>query len=124
MTTDIDTSKVNPFGFIAWFAVVLVTGIAFFGTYYLKISGSVLAIMWSGWLILALFFMYFTTQGKQVYDFAQESRLEMLKVVWPGRQETVQTTMIVMAMVAVTGFVLWAIDLGMMWLIGKITHLG
>ena len=124
MTTDIDTSKVNPFGFIAWFAVVLVTGIAFFGTYYLKISGSVLAIMWIGGLILALFFMYFTTQGKQVYDFAQESRLEMLKVVWPGRQETVQTTMIVMAMVAVTGFVLWAIDLGMMWLIGKITHLG
>jgi len=32
--------------------------------------------------------------------------------------------MIVMAMVAVTGFVLWAIDMGMMWVIGKITHLG
>lgn len=124
MTTDIDTSKLNTYGAIAWFAVALVTVIAFLGTYYLKISGSVLAIMWIGWLILALFFMYFTTQGKQIYAFAQESRLEMLKVVWPGRQETVQTTMIVMAMVAVTGFVLWAIDLSMMWLIGKITHLG
>ena len=53
-----------------------------------------------------------------------EAKAELLKVVWPTRQETIQTTSIVMIMVAVTGFILWGIDSGMMWVIAKITHLG
>ena len=56
--------------------------------------------------------------------FAKEAKLELQKVVWPTRQETIQTTSIVMVMVAITGFVLWGIDSGMLWAIGKITHLG
>ncbi len=65
-----------------------------------------------------------TTAGKQVFKFAQESKVELLKVVWPTRQETIQTTTIVIVMVAVTGFILWGVDSVMMWAIAKITHLG
>lgn len=76
------------------------------------------------WLLLALFFGYMTSSGKQVFKFAQESKVELLKVVWPTRQETIQTTTIVIVMVAVTGFILWGVDSVMMWAIAKITHLG
>lgn len=111
-------------GLISWIAVAVITALAFLGTYHFKFSAPIQAIMWIGWFAVSLLFIYFTEQGRQAFLFAKESRIEMLKVVWPARAETVQTTMIVMAMVAVTGFVLWAIDMGMMWVIGKITHLG
>ena len=81
-------------------------------------------MIWLGWFLLSLFFAYQTTTGKQVYQFAQESKIELLKVVWPTRQETIQTTTIVIVMVTLTGFILWGIDSMMMWAIAKITHLG
>ena len=109
---------------LSWLAIVLITVAAFLGNYYLNISGPVKALIWVGWLVLTLTFGYFTAEGKRVFTFAKESKLEMQKVVWPTRQETIQTTSIVMIMVAITGFVLWGIDSGMMWAIGKITHLG
>ena len=74
--------------------------------------------------MLTLFFGFFTAKGEQVFSFAKEAKIELQKVVWPSRQETIQTTSIVMIMVTITGFVLWGIDSGMLWAIGKITHLG
>jgi preprotein translocase subunit SecE len=109
---------------ISWLAVVLLTAGAFFCTYYYTFSGPLQSIIWIGWFLLSLFLAYFTTIGKRVYQFAQESKIELLKVVWPTRQETVQTTTIVIIMVAVTGFVLWGVDSIIMWAIAKITHLG
>lgn len=109
---------------VLWVAVGVVTIGAFFVTYYLNFTAPIIALTWIVWLLLVLAFGAFTAQGKQVIVFARESKVELLKVVWPTRQETVQTTSIVMIMVAATGFVLWGIDSGMMWIIGKLTHLG
>lgn len=104
--------------------MLILTALAFFVTYYYQFSGPIQVMVWMGWLVLSALSAYLTPQGKVAFEFAQESKVELLKVVWPSRQETTQTTLIVMAMVAVTGFVLWAVDLSMMWVIGKITHLG
>lgn len=108
----------------SWAAIVLITILAFFGTYYFNFSGAIKAVIWIGWFLGFLMLGYTTSQGKEIFEFCKEAKIELLKVVWPTRQETVQTTSIVMVMVAVTGFVLWGIDSGMMWMIGKITHLG
>jgi preprotein translocase subunit SecE len=51
-----------------------------------------------------------TTKGKAAISFARESRLEVRKVVWPTRQETMQTTLIVLAVSVVMALVLWGID--------------
>ncbi|MDR3503835.1 MAG: preprotein translocase subunit SecE [Legionella sp.] len=109
---------------LSWLAVALLTAGAFFCTYYYTFSGPVQSIIWLGWFLLSMFFAYLTTTGKQVYQFAQESKIELLKVVWPARHETIQTTTIVIVMVTLTGFILWGIDSLMMWAIAKITHLG
>ena len=109
---------------MSWLAVVFITAIAFLCTYYYTFAGPIQAIIWLGWFVLTLFFGYLTTKGKQVYIFAQEAKVELLKVVWPTRQETIQTTTIVMVMVTLTGFILWGVDSMMMWTIAKITHLG
>ncbi|RUR15149.1 preprotein translocase subunit SecE [Legionella sp. km535] len=109
---------------LSWLAVVLITAGAFFCTYYYTFSGPIQSIVWLGWLLTTLFLGYLTTTGKRVFVFAQEAKIELLKVVWPTRQETVQTTIIVMVMVTLTGFILWGVDSLMMWAIAKITHLG
>lgn len=124
MNTSFVENKKKLVSYITWLAIGLLTVLAFFCTYYFDLTTPVQAIAWLVWFVATMFLFYFTEQGNQAFLFAKEAKTEMQKVVWPSRTETVQTTMIVMAMVAVTGFVLWAVDVGMMWIIGKITHLG
>ncbi|WP_261816237.1 preprotein translocase subunit SecE [Vibrio gallicus] len=51
-----------------------------------------------------------TTKGKAAITFARESRMEIRKVVWPTRQETMQTTLIVLAVSIVMALILWGVD--------------
>ena len=59
---------------------------------------------------LALLSASLTVKGKTFVEFAKDSRLEVRKVVWPTRQETVQTTLIILAVSTVVGLVLWGLD--------------
>ncbi len=40
----------------------------------------------------------------------REARTELSRVVWPSRQETIQTTAVVIAMVLFVGVFLWVVD--------------
>ncbi len=59
---------------------------------------------------LALLSAAMTGKGKTFIGFAKDSRLEVRKVVWPTRQETVQTTLIILAVSTIVGLVLWGLD--------------
>ena len=59
---------------------------------------------------LAVLSAALTEKGKTFIEFAQNSRLEVRKVVWPTRQETVQTTLIILAVSTIVGLVLWGLD--------------
>ncbi len=109
---------------LLWLFLLLITVSSFCGTYLWNLTGLAHALLWGGWLVVAGIAFLFTSRGKQILVFAKASKVEVEKVVWPTRQETIQTTSIVVIMVVVTGFVLWGIDSSMMWAIGKITHLG
>ena len=62
-----------------------------------------------------------TAQGKKAWVFIKGSRTELRKVVWPTRQETIQTTLVVVAMVIVMAIILWALDSLFMWAISWLT---
>jgi preprotein translocase subunit SecE len=49
-------------------------------------------------------------QGKTFWAFVQSSRIELRKVVWPNRQETMQVTLVVFVMVIVLGLFFWGLD--------------
>ncbi len=116
--------QMKSFEWMLWLGIGLITIASFYGTYAFQFSAPIKILIWIGWLVGTLGLGFFTSKGKQAFSFAKEAKVELQKVVWPNRQETIQTTSIVMVMVAVTGFVLWLIDSGMLWTIGKITHLG
>ena len=120
----LEQPKVGIYNKLGWFFIAALTVAAFFVTYAVALSAPILVMAWIGWLVMALAAAFFTTAGRQAFEFSKEAKVELQKVVWPARQETVQMTSIVMLMVAITGFVLWGIDSGMMWVIAKITRLG
>lgn len=46
-------------------------------------------------------------------DFIKEVKVELQKVVWPTRRQTIQLTMIVVLVTLIVGFFLGSIDLGL-----------
>ena len=70
---------------------------------------------------VAALLAYQTNKGKATIVFAKESRLEMRKVVWPNRQEAIQTTLIVLAVTAVVGLFLFMLDGLLVWLVNLVT---
>jgi preprotein translocase subunit SecE len=67
---------------------------------------------------------YQTAIGRRIWQFSLDSRMEVRKVFWPSRQETIQTTLIVFAMVLVVGVVLWLFDMLLMTIVKALTGQG
>ncbi|TIH07785.1 preprotein translocase subunit SecE [Pseudomonas leptonychotis] len=61
-----------------------------------------------------------TSKGQSFWVLAKEARVEIRKVVWPTRQETTQTTLIVVAVVLVMALLLWGLDSLLGWLVSLI----
>ncbi|MDN3519876.1 preprotein translocase subunit SecE [Aquisalimonas lutea] len=53
--------------------------------------------------------------GQNLWRFLQDARTEVRKVVWPTRQETVQTTIIVLIVVILVAIFLWLLDMLLSW---------
>jgi preprotein translocase subunit SecE len=68
-----------------------------------------------GSLVLAAVVVAFTTYGSEFRRFVELARIELRKVVWPTRQETLQTTVVVFVFVIVAGAFFWALDLVLAW---------
>ncbi len=62
-----------------------------------------------------------TAKGQKAWGFFKGSRTELRKVAWPSRQETVQTTLIVVAVVVLMALILWGLDSLFMWFVGQVT---
>ena len=54
--------------------------------------------------------------GRRFWHFAQGSRIEWRKVVWPTRQETTQTAIAVFVFTLIMMLFFWALDSGLLWL--------
>lgn len=65
-----------------------------------------------------------TLPGRQLIQFGGDVRTEVRKVVWPTRQETMQTTLVVLAMVLILGIILWVFDLVLMSILRFLTGFG
>lgn len=63
-----------------------------------------------------------TELGRGAWKFLLDARGELRKVVWPTREETLQTLLLVVAMVVVVALILWGLDSVLVWGIGFITR--
>ncbi|WP_262964238.1 preprotein translocase subunit SecE [Methylobacter psychrophilus] len=75
-------------------------------------------------MLVALSMLLTTGLGRDVWGFALESRQEVRKVVWPTREETIRTTLLVFAMVFIVGLILWLLDMFLFWGVRYLTGQG
>jgi len=61
-----------------------------------------------------------THRGRVLWDLMRDARAEVRKVVWPTRQETVQTTVAVVLVVVLMSLVLWGLDSLLNWAVGSL----
>lgn len=66
--------------------------------------------------LVAIFIAVNTAKGAAFWGLMKEAQVEVRKVVWPTREETNQTTLIVLAVVLVMALILWLIDTVLGWL--------
>jgi len=62
--------------------------------------------------------------GRDFWQFVQTSRVELRKVVWPNRQDTLQTTLVVLVFVVVSGLFFWLLDMVLAWVTKQLTGQG
>jgi preprotein translocase subunit SecE len=115
--TFVDTVK------LALAVAVVVVGLV--GYYYLADSSQLLRVLTViGALALAAGVTFWSLQGRLLWKFIQGSRIELNKVVWPTREETIQTTLVVLVVALFGGVFFWLLDLLLLWLTTRITGQG
>jgi preprotein translocase subunit SecE len=106
--------------------VAIVVAIAGVAGYY--VLGSDAA--WLRWiavgagLAVGALLLAFSRYGSEFREFVTSARVELRKIVWPNRQETGMTTLIVFVFVAIAGFFFWGLDLLLSWATRALTGTG
>src|SRR5580698_4564179 len=59
---------------------------------------------------------WFSWYGREFWQFALAARVELRKVVWPEREETIKTTYVVFIFAIVMGLFFWGLDWVLTWL--------
>ena len=95
----IGTGKATDVGLLTLAALLVIAGVA---AYYML--PTTVAPIWHtlcvvGAIVVAGGVAWFTTPGRGVRDYLRETQFEMRKVVWPTREETIRTTLVVILVV-------------------------
>ncbi len=125
MNTKTDAaSSGNRLDIPKWIIAVLFAGAGLVGFYYLEeeqYSQLIRVITLLAGVGFAVFIASRTEKGRAIFEFARESHLEVRKVVWPTRQETIQMTGLVILMVVVLAIVIWFLDMILLWVVRWLT---
>jgi preprotein translocase subunit SecE len=95
--------------------VVLLAGIVAF--YWFDERGLPIrvAMVISG-LAAGLGLAWFSWYGREFWQFALAARIELRKVVWPEREETIKTTYVVFIFAIAMGVFFWLLDMGLTYM--------
>ncbi|AQA20019.1 preprotein translocase subunit SecE [Halioglobus japonicus] len=111
-------TSASRFDGLKWLVVFALIGVAVVGNSMYadqSLLYRVLGIVALG--IVAALVALQTAKGAAFWALVKGSRTEIRKVVWPTRQETVQTTMIVVVFVLLVALLLWGLDSFLGWLV-------
>ena len=118
MSTEQDTSR---FDTLKWVMVVTLVAAGVAGNSYYadqSLLYRVLALLALGAVAIGIALQ--TAQGEAFWALTKGSRTEIRKVVWPTRQEAVQTTVIVVLFVLAVALILWGLDGLFGWLVSTV----
>ena len=112
------TSEGTKLDALKWLVVVAIVAVGVVGNS--MFAGESLLYRVLALLALALvagFVAFQTGRGRAFYQLCKEAKNEIRKVVWPTRQETLQTTAVVVVAVLIVGLLLWGLDSLLGWVV-------
>jgi preprotein translocase subunit SecE len=65
-----------------------------------------------------------STRGQELVKFVQGARVELRKVVWPTREETIQMTITVLIFAMIMGVFFWLLDMFLLYATRLLTGQG
>ena len=121
MSTSNEASDSGVLDWLKWLVVIALVGGGIFGNWYFQDQSllyRVLALV--ALAVVAALIAATTTRGRNIWTLMREARTEIRRVVWPTRQETTQTTMIVLVLVLIFALILWLLDSGLSALVSAV----
>lgn len=123
MTTNTEDQGNNSLDMVKWGVAVVLLAAAIIGNQMfsetvgvlVRAIGVVVAFAAAGFIALQ------TVKGKQALEFARESQIEVRKVIWPTRQEALNTTFIVLVATGILALILWGLDAVLLQIVNFIT---
>jgi preprotein translocase subunit SecE len=120
LTTGSEATTTSPLDRLKWLVVAVIVGGGIFGNWYYGTEPLLFRVV--ALLVLAaiaLFVAGQTQRGSSIWTLMKESRGEIRRVIWPKREETVQTTGIVLVLVLIFALILWLLDSGLTWIVSR-----
>jgi preprotein translocase subunit SecE len=106
---------------LKWLVVFALVGGGIFGNWYYQTEPLLYRVLALVVLAgLAAFVAVQTDKGRAAWTLMKDSRAEIRRVVWPKREETVQTTLIVLVLVLIFALILWLLDSGLSWIVSRV----
>ena len=78
----------------------------------------------AGGIVVAVAVFATSAHGRDLWQFALDSRIELRKVFWPSRDETLKVPGIVFIFIAVASLFFWVLDLALAWATRALTGQG
>ncbi|MDR9390266.1 MAG: preprotein translocase subunit SecE [Wenzhouxiangella sp.] len=99
---------------------IVAAGIAGFFYYADEVMTIIRAVGLVVAVVVASLVVLQTQRGRDMFGFVREADEQRRKVVWPTRQETFQTTLIVIVLTIITAVLLFLMDSVFGWLIRRL----
>ena len=125
MSTEISSERSSALDTLKLVLALALMVAGIYGFYYfeaypawIRLGGLLVVLAVAGFVVVQ------TPKGRGIWRFAVDSRTEVRKVVWPSRQETLQTLLIIAIAVLVMALFLWAVDSLLFWIVRSATGQG
>ena len=112
------SNRLDP---LKWGVVFLLIAVGVVGNSYFSDESLLLRVVALVAMAIVVCLIAVTTErGGSLWQLVKGSRTEIRKVIWPTRQETTQTTVIVVIFVLIMALVLWALDSLLGWFVSML----
>ncbi len=121
MSANINEAGGGALDWLKWLVTIALLGLGVFGNWYYQDESLLMRVL--GLIAVAAVAVAIalqTERGAAIWTLLKEARGEIRRVVWPTRDETLQTTVIVLVLVLVFALILWMLDSALSWLVSSI----
>ncbi len=121
MSTNTDVAVGGGLDWLKWLVTAALLGLGIYGNWYYQDESLLMRVLGLiGIAAVAVGIALQTVRGAAIWALLKASRAEIRRVVWPTRDETLQTTVIVLVLVLVFAFILWLLDSALSWLVSAV----